>query len=110
MKHTDKMDLNLDQLEIVSGGVLGDIIYDSYTLYDAGLINEKISLYDAIFDWEASSRKVDEVWAKIGITSVSSVTSENEYYYNGKKITQDETRKIAKNYNIKGPIIGTPVF
>lgn len=110
MKNTEIKGLNLDQLEIVSGGVLGDIIYDSYTLYDAGLINEKIGLCDAIFDWESSSRKVDDAWAKIGITSVSSVTSENKYYYNGNKITQDEARKIAKNYNIKGPIIGTPVF
>ena len=110
MKNTEIKDLNLDQLEIVSGGVLGDIIYDSYTLYDAGLIDEKVALSDAVFHWESYSLKVQEAWKKISITCVAYAFSDNEYYYNGNKITQDEARKIAKNYNIKGPIIGTPVF
>ena len=106
MKNTMNKDLTLDQLTMVNGGVVGEVIHDSWSLYKLGLIDEEISGYDAIFHWETSSAKVDAAWAKIGITCVSHPASDNEYYYQGRSITQDEAVKIAQNLMIKGPRIG----
>ena len=106
MKNTMNKDLTLEQLTMVNGGVIGEVVHDSWSLYKLGLIDEEISGYDAIFHWETSSAKVDAAWAKIGITCVSHPASDNEYYYQGRSITQDEAVKIAQNLMIKGPRIG----
>ena len=110
MKNTDIRDLNLDQLGKVSGGNEVDTQNDSYKLHKLGLLDEYYGSFDLTFSWASCTAKIEEAWAKIGITCVTDFICANQYYYEGKKITRKEAVEIAENTMIKGPKIGFPVY
>ena len=103
MKDEKNNELNIEQLDQVNGGVIGDSMEDSKVLYKLGILKEEIGGSDLTFHWNTYSAKVDEAWKSIDIICVSHPTSPNEYFYQGKSITQDEAIQIAKNLMIKGP-------
>ncbi len=105
MKDNMNNELNTEQLDQVNGGVIGESMKDSEVLYKLGILKEDIGFSELTFHWKTYSPKVDEAWSSIGITSVSHPASPNEYFYQGKSITQDEAIQIAKDLMIKGPQI-----
>ena len=105
MKDDMNKELNTEQLDQVNGGVIGDSMKDSEVLYKLGILKEDIGFAELTFHWNTYSAKVDDAWSSIGITSVSHPASPNEYFYQGKSITQDEAIQIAKDLMIKGPKI-----
>ena len=109
MENKEKNELDMTQLDTVNGGVLGEVIKDSELLHKLGLMDEEFGAIDVTTDWKNCSEKVDEAWKKIGVICNSKPASDNVYYYEGKIITWDEARKIAKDKMIKGPKIGIPL-
>ena len=110
MKNTDIRDLNLDQLGKVSGGNEVETNNDSKKLYKLGLLDKCYGSIDFTFDWKTCSAKIDEAWAKVGITCVTDFICANQYYFDGKEITREEAVEIAEKAMIKGPKIGFPVY
>jgi hypothetical protein len=109
MKNTENSELDMNQLDTISGGLLGDVIDDSVLLHKLGIMDEEFGIADVTFSWKSCSAKVDAAWAKIGITCCSRPGSENSYFYQGRSITGDEAKKIAKDLMIKGPKINVPL-
>lgn len=58
-------------------------------------MDESVDTSDLLFHWESSSAKVDEGWAKLGITCVTNPADFNDYFYLGKKISRKEAYLIA---------------
>ena len=106
MKNEMIKELEKDELQIVSGGTIGETMNDSDLLCDLHLMSEPMGFFDAIFCWESSSAKVDAGWATVGVTCVSNPMNENKYFYKGLEITRTQARKIAIDPVIKGPVIG----
>ena len=78
-----------NKLNMVNGGFIDETAYDSWALYDKKYMDHSFSIADMTFHWLTNSAKVDEGWAKAGITSVTRPFSPNHYYKNGKEISQD---------------------
>ena len=76
------------ELNMVNGGTIAETAYDSWALYDKKYIDEDYSIAGVIFHWLTYSAKVDEGWAKAGITSVTKPFSFNQYFKDGKEINQ----------------------
>ena len=104
MKNVMNKKLTLDQLDLVNGGTYKETYCDSDILHENKYMNYTVSKCDLLFFWERTSAVVDEGWAKAGITCVSSYSDDNKYFYQGRQISCDEARSIAKG--IKGPQIG----
>ena len=105
MKNLEKMELDMVQLDTINGGGIGQVANDSKLLHDLGLNDEILGDMYVTTHWDYCSAKIDEAWAKIGITCVSHCIYDNEYFYQGRSITWEEAKKIAKNLMIKGPRI-----
>ena len=105
MKNKDLKELDMKDLEIVSGGVIGEVVNDSEFLHKYGLMDGDFNSFEATFNWNDCSDKVSKAWETIGITCVTHPVSDNEYFYNGHPITYYEAREIAKQKLIKGPKI-----
>lgn len=109
MKNKDLKELDMKDLEIVSGGVIGEVVNDSEFLHKNGLMDGDFNSFEATFNWNDCSDKVSKAWETIGITCVTHPASDNEYFYNGHPITYNEAREIAKQKLIKGPKIAIPL-
>ena len=105
MKKAAKKELDINELQGVSGGYLGEVTEDSELLHKLGLIDEEVSDYDVMFHWESSSAKVDGGWAKVGITCVSTYDFFNKYFYQGKAISRKKAYEIVRDAILKGPKI-----
>ena len=79
-----------NKLNSVTGGDFGETAFDSQALQFKGYMDEEFSGLDMIFHWLTNSAKVDEGWAKAGITCVTCPFDSNRYYLNGKRISQDD--------------------
>ena len=89
------IELTIDDLELVSGGSVQETADDTQYLYDAGLMSERLYPIDFMFwNWTENSAKVDAGWARAGITCVTKYIGINEYYYQGRQITQNEARTM----------------
>ncbi|MBR3461085.1 MAG: hypothetical protein IKH20_00235 [Clostridiales bacterium] len=105
MKKANKKELDINELQGVSGGYLGEVTGDSELLHNLGLIDEELGLFDLLIHWESNSAKVDEGWGKVGVTCESVYDFSNAYFYQGKKISRTKAYEIAKNAVLKGPQI-----
>ncbi|MBQ6017421.1 MAG: hypothetical protein IJL19_06015 [Clostridiales bacterium] len=103
MINTVIKELNIDQLDMVNGGTIGEVADDSKLLHRLGLMDEEYNSFEVIGDWETCSAKVDEAWAKIGVRCISKWGKDNKYSYNFIPLTCDEAQKLAKALMIKGP-------
>lgn len=106
MKNTKMTELDMVRLNTINGGSMGQVTADSELLHKLGLMDEEFGTFDVMFHWESCSEKVDDAWAKIGITCVSFYDYNNYYYYEGQGISWNDAQKIAKDKMIKGPKIG----
>ena len=88
--------LNDEQLEMISGGYFGETKDDAKALYDVGLLGEKLDISNFVWHWISSSAKVDEAWAKVGITSVTKPCGSNLYFYQGRQISRQEAISMLK--------------
>ena len=77
------------ELNMVAGGTFGETAFDSEALHFKGYMDEEFSSWDMMFHWLTYSAKVDEGWAKAGITSVTRPFSANKYFKDGKEISED---------------------
>ena len=77
-----------EELNMVAGGNIFETGADGDFLYKEGLMDCELSQADLIFHWVKSSGKVDEAWAKAGITSVTKPFASNQYFKDGTEITQ----------------------
>jgi hypothetical protein len=105
MKNNKMTELDIKNLQDVSGGYLGEVTEDSELLHKLGLIDAEVNDYDVMFHWESSSAKVHEGWAKVGITSVTVYDFFNKYFYQGKVISRKKAYEIARDAILKGPKI-----
>lgn len=106
MKNTDKVELNMINLDKISGGVIGEVANDSAFLHKYGLMDEEFNDFEVMGDWNGCSDKVSQGWEKIGITCTTHPASDNVYFYKCHPITYREAREIAKQKLIQGPKIG----
>lgn len=88
-------ELDVNQLETVSGGNLGMTSADSEFFHDIGVMNDSYSTTGLLFSWESKSAIVDEAWSKFGITCVSSPIGNNLYYYEGREISRLKALQMA---------------
>lgn len=102
-------ELSPDELNKISGGFLSDIVHDSEYLNELGFLPHDVGDIHTLFNWDESTKFVEEGWAKVGITCVTSFECCNEYYYRGQQISRDDALEIARKACIKGPQIGPRV-
>ena len=102
----DNKELSPDDLKEVSGGFLSEIVHDSIYLKDLGLLPDTVGDIYTLCHWDDTTSFVEGGWAKVGITCVTSYECCNDYYYQGQKISRDDTLEIARKACIKGPKIG----
>lgn len=103
-------ELTLDDLNEIAGGLSGEVVLDSIYLNKLGLLYDTVSDVYTLFHWGEATSFVEDGWAKVGITCVTSYLDCNYYYYQGEMISRNAALKIAKNTCIKGPQIGTGVY
>ena len=85
-----------DEIMNVTGGHVSEIIDDSISLYNAGYMGEKFDSYLYIVThWDHCSSAVDAGWAAAGVTSVTHPVEFDQYYLDGKEITQQEAYQHA---------------
>ena len=94
MKHINTYELDLLDLDTVTGGNISETAKDSQFLTEIGVMNDGISEMRLTFGWDSKSAAVDAGWASIGIVCVTVPFDTNRYYLNGKQIG----RKAALNY------------
>ena len=83
-----------NKLNMVTGGDVYDTAVDSQALYFKGYMNEQFDFTDLLFRWIDNSKKVDEGWARAGITSVTCFNDYNRYYKDGKRISRKTAMKL----------------
>ncbi len=103
-------ELTPDDLNEIAGGLSGEVVLDSIYLKKLGLLYDTVSDVYTLFHWGEATSFVEDGWAKVGITCVTSYVNCNCYYYQGEMISRNEALKIAKNTCIKGPQIGPVVY
>ena len=101
-----------DELDEVAGGTIGQTAGDSKILYDYGLMDRHYGTIPVMFYWKSKSAEVDAGWAKAGITCVTKPFGSNQYFLNGKEISQDDAWKIidGKENFIKNKKIPSAMF
>ncbi|MBE7072821.1 MAG: hypothetical protein E7383_08790 [Ruminococcaceae bacterium] len=102
-------ELSPDDLNEVAGGLSGEVVLDSIYLNKLGLLYDTVSDIYTLFHWGEATSFVEDGWAKVGITCVTSYMNCNCYYYQGEMISRNNALKIARNTCIKGPQIGPMV-
>ena len=91
------IELNLDDLDMVNGGNVQNTADDSYFLYNHGLMSTWYNAWElSWWHWEEYSADVDAGWARAGVTYVSKYIGVNEYWYNGREITQKEAYALVE--------------
>lgn len=83
-----------EELNMVAGGYVDDTCGDSRALYDTGYMKEQFEFLEMLFHWCTDSAKVDAGWARAGITSVTHFSSNNEYYFLGRRIPRRDAMKL----------------
>ena len=89
-----KKELDMEQLDEVSGGYNGETSYDSEFLNRLGLCE----YYDGKTlrkDWDKHQEIVD-AWAKVGVTVRAHLSSQNLYKVNGKYVSRLEALAYVK--------------
>ena len=89
-----KKELDLEELDAVSGGYNGETSYDSELLNRAGLCE----YYDGKTlreDWD-KHQEIVKAWAKIGVTVYAHLSSQNLYKINGKFVSRFEALEYLK--------------
>ena len=95
MMKNDMNELDMELLEEVSGGRIGEVAYDSDFLKDMGVISESFSTFGVMFNWGNYSEAVDDGWAKLGIICCTSPTGDNTYSYQGRELTRIEAMELG---------------
>ena len=91
--------LSDEELDNVTGGTIRQTADDSKFLYKYGLMGTWYSTLSAAFDWTKCSIKVDNGWARAGITCVTKPHQDNQYFLNGKEITYGQAvAHVQKNF------------
>lgn len=85
--------LEMNELDFVIGGSMGETAKDSFELYDHGLLKDHWCPGSMAFNWKSLSAKVDAAWAKAGIQVISNPFGDNVYKKDGKRITRDDALK-----------------
>ena len=91
--------INENKLNMVAGGDMLQTADDSTVLYHAGLLDEEYGAGGLMIHWVEYSGKVDAAFAKAGIRSVTKPFGSNQYYRDGKEITQDLAWYIVRHLN-----------
>ena len=86
-----------NELNMVTGGNIAEIAYDSRALHQAGLIDEEFTPEDIEKNYLRDTSIVDWGWKKARITCLVLPILSNQYFMNGKKIShRDALRMIAR--------------
>lgn len=94
MNNTTK-EMNMKELEKVTGATIGITNSDSKFLVDMGALASEVGCLDLTIHWGSSSDKVDEAWKKLGVRCVSHPASDNVYYVGGKLASRNDAIKAA---------------
>ena len=87
--------LSDEELDNVAGGKYYETGADSRFLHDVGLMDERFSNVDVVFDDARISSKVTEAWNKIGISVETYFACDNVYKKEGEEITRKQAIKYA---------------
>ena len=99
-KINDELEIMSDEeLEQVAGGTHGESYADGVFLYNHGILDDYPSKIGLLLRWGSNSAKIDEGWAKVGITCVSDVFKDNKYFLGDKEISRDEALAIISSEN-----------
>ena len=86
--------INEKELNMVTGGNIGQTAYDSVLLCSKGYMDEEVDILDLVFHWTRDSAKVDKGWARAGIDCITTPGGGNKYSKNGKQISVDYARSL----------------
>ena len=79
-----------EELNMVNGGTLSELVSDSEALYDNGYLSESYTKLDAILAWPYCVSKVVKCWRMPGVDCDPGFFSANKYSYHGQEITRDQ--------------------
>ena len=88
-----------NKLNMVAGGNMFQTSDDSAELYDARLLDDVYCVARLMCHWVEYSGKVDAAFAKAGITSVTKPFASNQYFKDGKEISEDLAWYIVRHIN-----------
>ena len=86
-----------NEMNMVTGGDFWETSDDSCALKHHGYMDESFSPAELMAHWIKNSAKVDQGWAKVGITCVTCPFGANRYYKDGKQISQNLAWYILYN-------------
>ena len=87
--------MNVEELDIVTGGNIGKTASDSRFFHDLGCTDLEFDTTHLTFHWDSGSSLIRYLWSTVGITCDTSVALSNEYYYKGKEISRMQALIIA---------------
>lgn len=88
--------LSVEQLDNVSGGTCIETANDTRFLNSLNGSTDRFGVVKCALGGEELKSIVEDAWAKVGITAnIYTGFSDNNYYYKGNKITQEQARQIA---------------
>ena len=98
MKFEKEKAMDSDQLAMVAGGSINEVVVDFDHLRGLKLTDYNYDRLDTITNWDGVTKKLEEVWSKVGICCVTKPLGDNTYTYGNKSISRSEAFAIARNF------------
>ena len=98
-----------EELDQVAGGTIRESVNDSECLSLFGLTKDyyKIELTN-IFNGDSNLEKIKQGWARVGVNVVQHYAEDNEYYIDGKSVTQNQAWRhvfeLSKSTGVLGKL------
>ena len=79
-----------EELNMVNGGTVEEVVMDSEALYNKGYLSEKYSKTEVVLAWFYCIAKVIKCWKMSGVSCDTGFFGANKYYYDNCEITRGE--------------------
>ena len=79
-----------EELNMVNGGTVNEIVMDSQVLYDKGYLSESYNKTEVVLAWFYCIAKVCKCWSMTGITCDPGFFGANKYWLDGQEISRGE--------------------
>ena len=79
-----------EELNMVNGGTVDEIVMDSQALYDKGYLSESYNRAEVILAYFYCAAKVTKCWGMSGVTCDTGFFGDNKYELDGREISRGE--------------------
>ena len=90
------IELDLGELDVMSGASIREVDEDEKALRAAGYLNEELG--SPYFHWKTTSAKIDEAWARAGVHCYTRPSDSNTYVIDGESVLHTTALRHLLNY------------